>query len=62
MRTIPLDYLIIVISDSINKIVGFLKSITFTFVGISFNFWTLLIVFFVLEMLIWILLGGKKND
>lgn len=63
MFSIPLDDLIVIVSDSINRIISFLKNITFTFMGINFDFWTLLIVFFVLEMLIWILLRrGGNND
>lgn len=60
---ISLDELLAIISDNINSAIMFLKEITFEFAGMTFNFWTLLLTFFVFDALILILLskGGGKN-
>ncbi|MDE6005605.1 MAG: hypothetical protein K2G88_09495 [Oscillospiraceae bacterium] len=61
---ISLDDLFTVISSGITDIINFLKDITFEFAGMTFNFWILLITFFVLDALILILLyrRGGKNE
>ena len=64
MFSISLDDLFTVISSGITNVIDFLKNINFEFAGMTFNFWILLVTFFVLDALILILLyrRGGKNE